>query len=436
MTAASRAEHAAGLTVRHFAPEESRLPHIAKVSGGRSSALMALRLAEQGFFDPERGDVALFANTSAEHPATYEFAARVSNELERYGLPVLWYEFCTVEDARSGGTYHRRASYRLVNRRPRTGGNPEGYRSDGSVFEELLSFKRRLPDPHTRLCTSELKLLPSHALLDEWLDPSTNGPARAGHIGDEPHVTAETLRADYRGTATPAAEIARMFERLLAAPHYRLAQRWQAFTAADTTLRSPISAGQGKLFAKRNPARYVTLIGLRADEKRRVDRILSRSIFAQGAGSTRCRIKTQPPGETPTFPLHDSEFTKADVLSWWQNNPPVDVLDIGTELGNCVYCFMKGPAALARLNRTNSVPVHLRGSPADIGWWVDIERRYRRSVAARNPERAGRETAVFGFLGIGRDSYAQIRAGNTPSTAPRLDSRRRAVGAAACDCTD
>ena len=64
-----------------------------------------LSLAETGELRPERGDVVLFANTSAEHPGTWAFAAECCERLERdFGLPCLWYEFCTVEDAWRGAS--------------------------------------------------------------------------------------------------------------------------------------------------------------------------------------------------------------------------------------------------------------------------------------------------------------------------------------------
>ena len=116
-----------------------------KFSGGRSSAALAFLLAESGLLRPTRGDVILFANTSAEHPATYDFARECKEQLEGdFGLPFLWFEFCTVEDARRG-VYVRRPSYRLVTSNP-VESDPRGYRSRGEVFEEMLSYQGMLPN--------------------------------------------------------------------------------------------------------------------------------------------------------------------------------------------------------------------------------------------------------------------------------------------------
>ena len=157
------------------AEEHEHLPHIVKFSGGRSSAALAFLLAESGLLRPERGDAILFANTSAEHPATYDFARQCKRRLERdFGIPFFWFEFCTVEDA-SRGVYVRRPSYRLVLPEP-VEDDPRGFRSRGEVFEEMLSYQGMLPNPHSRSCTAKLKLYPSHQLLAEWLGV-TNGPA-------------------------------------------------------------------------------------------------------------------------------------------------------------------------------------------------------------------------------------------------------------------
>ena len=160
-------------------PSHADLPHIVSFSGGRSSAALAFMAAEEGLLRPERGDAALFANTSAEHPGTYEFAARCKRRLEaEFGLPCFWFEFCTVEDAWRGH-YRRKGSYRLVKPVP-VEQDPDGYRSSGELFEEFVSLQGMLPNPHSRTCTAKLKLYPSHELLGEWLG-RTDGPAHSGH---------------------------------------------------------------------------------------------------------------------------------------------------------------------------------------------------------------------------------------------------------------
>ena len=174
------------LIYRH--PSHATLPHVLSFSGGRSSAALLFMAAEEGLLDANRGDVVLFANTSAEHPGTYEFAAECKRRIEvDFGLPFFWFEFTTVEDAWRG-EYWRKLSYRLVKPVP-IEEDPDGYRSHGELFEDLVSLQGMLPNVHSRTCTAKLKLYPSHLLLGEWLG-GTEGPAHAGH---------HWLKADHEG---------------------------------------------------------------------------------------------------------------------------------------------------------------------------------------------------------------------------------------------
>ena len=103
--------------------------------------MMLLRLLRQGALDASRGDVAIFNNTSAEHPATYEFVRRLANECEeKHGIPFFWIEFRTYEGA-GQGLWRRYATFRLVNKEPYDKKkNPNGHRRGGEVFEEMISF--------------------------------------------------------------------------------------------------------------------------------------------------------------------------------------------------------------------------------------------------------------------------------------------------------
>ena len=76
-------------------------PCIVKFSGGRSSVALAFLLVESGLLRPECGDAILFANTSAKHPATYDFAgsARASWSATTASPFFFWFKFCTVENA-------------------------------------------------------------------------------------------------------------------------------------------------------------------------------------------------------------------------------------------------------------------------------------------------------------------------------------------------
>lgn len=415
--------------LRYRDPRHEALPHIVSFSGGRSSAALAFMALAEGLVRPERRDLLLFANTSAEHPGTYDFVAECKRRIEaEYGVPFLWAEFCTVEDARRG-SYRRRDAYRLVKPVP-VEEDPDGYRSKGEVFEEMLSFQGMLPNPHSRTCTAKLKLFPSHKLLADWLG-GTLGPAHAGHhwplSDDERLVVAGEVADEYeqRGGTAPRAKILERAEQLARHPACRPAQRFEEFTdaplhalrdGADDEPRPALMRGRGA-------AQHVRLLGLRADESRRVDRVLMRCLYAEGATTSRCTVSAQPPGEQPYFPLHDAGIGADAVAAYWAGKD--FGLDIPPGAGNCTYCFMKGTKNLLALA---AAPDGRRqaGTPVDISWWADVERRHMREVPARGSDGVSR----FGFFGVNAGTYGDLARGSTEGLG------RYASGTPACDCTD
>lgn len=413
------------------------LPHILNFSGGRSSAALAFMAAEEGLLQPERGDLLLFANTSAEHPGTYEFAAECKQRIERdYGLPFLWFEFCTVEDAWRG-EYWRRETYRLVKPVP-IRDDPDGLRSSGELFEELLSFQGMVPNPHSRTCTARLKLYPSHKLLADWIG-GTKGPAHAGHhwpggngCGSGANLVCPEQFADgyvRRGGSAPREQVLRRAEHLASLPSQRPAQRFAEFTDVSLDHRY-CDQGDGPLVEARpapmrgpDAAQHVRLLGLRADEPKRVERVLLRCLFAEGASTAGCTVKTQPPGERPYFPLYDAGISSDAIADYWRARD--FALDIPSGAGNCTFCFMKGTRQLVELSaapdRRRSV-----GTPSDIRWWADLEQRHMRT----EPRRHGGGVSTFGFFGVNSGTFEDLARGYTQSLA------RYEQGTPACDCTD
>ena len=142
---------------RYRSRNHGQLPHVVKFSGGRSSGLLLFTLLENGFLDPERGDVVVFNNTSCEHPETYRFVSDCKARVESAGVPFFMVQYQTYEDARQG-EWRRLPSYRLVNDRPFAEDNPDGFHWRGEVFEEMISSKAYLPNQFSRVCTHSLKL--------------------------------------------------------------------------------------------------------------------------------------------------------------------------------------------------------------------------------------------------------------------------------------
>ena len=414
-----------GGPVRYRSPRHEQLPHVVKLSGGRSSAAMALSLARCDLLRPERGDVALFANTSAEHPATYRFAARVCDELEReHGLPCFWYEFCTVETAGHRG-YGRSSSYRLVSRRPvrsNDGHTSRGYCSDGSVFEELVSWRTMLPDRHRRFCTQYLKVTPGVMLLSEWFGGGP-GPAHAGHYHERVLATAEALTGRYRGALDSDKHHA-MVTFVAGQPPARPAQRWQDFTTVNLNRPADGPRPQADLWGVQgSPIQYVTMLGLRSDESKRVDRMLLRGIHSEGAVTGRCKDRSQPAGEYVYAPLADSGADKKAVASFWGSE--MFDLQISSARGNCVFCFMKRPPALSHLARLPD-PQSRNGEPSQIGWWANLEDRYSRPSTSR-------PGVNLGFFDIQSGTFDDIANPPVSSSARGRTVTRRGLP---CVCSD
>ena len=407
--------------ITYRSSEHEGLPHVVRFSGGRSSAAMVFSLAEAGLLSVERGDVVLFANTSAEHPGTYAFARECTLRLERdFGLPVLWYEFCTVEDV-SRGMYGRRPSYRLVRPQPIEDDPEHGYRSRGEAFEEMLSYQGMLPNPLSRSCTAKLKLYPAHELLAEWFGTG-DGPRHAGHRADRSFVgPGEALELHRKsGGFQDEESYLRRVACMTSLPPARPAQRWGDYTKVDPPQRSSGRAGRAPLWGP-DATGYVALLGLRADEPTRIDRIAMRSFFAEGATGRTCSIRNQPPGEHPYFPLDEWGWDKSAVTAFWQARD-FD-LDIPLDAGNCVFCFMKGTSALSRL-ATQPDPDRVGGAPSSVQWWVDVEQRYRRESSQGSGDDA------FGFLGLRGPALSRIADGDVACQPHSV------TGVPSCDCTD
>ncbi|MCY4541794.1 MAG: hypothetical protein OXB95_05285 [Rhodobacteraceae bacterium] len=397
-------------------------PHVVKFSGGRSSALLTLGLLYARQLKPSRGDAIVFNNTSAEHAATYRFVALCKKIAERrFNIPFFWTEFQTYEDARRG-RWARVPGYRLVTPEPYSQEHPYGYRCNGEVFEELISWKQALPTRFSRTCTEFLKIHTTARFLEDWFGRATllkNSESvatpRLGHWYDESRMNAVSYG--------DRSEIVRYH---LEQPVIRPSQVFQDFTDAKVTcLRNKDIAS--RTFDSRaqlkgdDAVEFLSFVGLRADEPRRVSRVLERNNVLRD--STRIAD-----GEYVYTPLYEQDIAKEDVLSFW-NHQTWD-LEIPHEknLSNCVYCFMKGERALRLLAADyEHSEQQWRTEPESIGWWAGIEERYARVVQSRDDP--GTKTR-FGFFGANRSGFSEIAKSGSCS------KRATYFGSLPCDCTD
>ena len=153
--------------------------------------------------------------------------------------------------------------------------------------------------------------------------------------------------------------------------------------------------------------RWHSVVGLRADEPRRVRRMRTMN----------CGSRT---GGHAALPLADARVAERDVLAWWKARP----FDLGLPgyAGNCTLCFLKGRGKLLHLIREN---------PSLADWWIAQEAK----VATRTgPDgRACESMKRFRF----GETYAELKA----AALARCDlfdatAGNEDAGAPDCICTD
>ena len=101
-----------------------------------------------------------------------------------------------------------------------------------------------------------------------------------------------------------------------------------------------------------------TMVGIRADEARRVAKIRSGG-------------RDDTPFETKVVPLAQSGVTTADVLEFWKNSPfDLELVSVqgNTMWGNCDLCFLKSADKLRSL---------IQQKPERAKWWIAQEERIR-----------------------------------------------------------
>ena len=412
---------------RYRAKKHGSLPHVVKFSGGRSSGMLLFALLENRLLDPDRGDVIVFNNTSAEHPDTYRFVHDCMRTARSYGVPFFQIEFQTYEDARQG-EWTRLPSYRLVNERPKSAANDEGFHWRGEVYEELLSWTGYVPNQFNRICTRHLKLDVTRNFLKDWLASKPTIP-RLGHYGNasrlDPEATFRRHRENQGGV--PKHIFLRKRAYVWNRPHFRPEQRYVHFFPEWKPFEN--SALKGKTFGDKawfgkRGVEYVAFIGLRGDEPHRIQRVEERNESTAGYE-----------GEHVYMPLNDMAVTRKDVNAFWERQDWDLALPKDTSVSNCVYCFLKGAANLdaihSRMEEAAKTEVPgfgpFRDTPCDLRWWMRMEAEYGRDLRAEG--RTIRSDAThIGFFGNHPFAYKDMATGRDLSALNET--------MLPCDCTE
>lgn len=406
---------------------------------------MLFMLLKAGALKAERGDVIIFNNTAAEHPATYEFTAKCKALVEeKYGIPFLWIEFMTYEDARKG-RWQRISSYRLVKPVPKEQ-DPEGYQSNGEVFEEVLSHLGFLPSREERVCTLQMKIMTTEKFLQDWF-AAKPGIERLGHFGNRSRVGLSDLYQLHRKNngETPEKIFNRKKAFLIKRPYTRHAQTYENFTTAgiahiNNSYLASKRLGKMAPINGEDCVEYVSFLGIRADEEQRVTRIRARQ-----NGTILGNKRRNPDGENVYMPLWEAKITKKDVLDFWNRQPWDLQINGSADFSNCVFCFLKGGGVLHSCLHDQSQNGNGVGnnSPAGISWWINMEKKYGRDLIAekRNPKNGNKFIGFFGVQNGQKSkkitSYKDLK--KLQNKAPKeLSEEEHKIFAAArpCDCTD
>ena len=422
---------------RYRSKRHGELPHVVKFSGGRSSGLLLFTLLENGFLKQERGDVVVFNNTSCEHPETYKFVIECKKRVEAAGVPFFFVQFQTYEDARQG-EWRRIPSYRLVNERPFSEDNPDGFQWRGEVFEEMLSHKAYLPNQFSRVCTQSLKLEVTRQFLRDWF-ASKKGIPHQGHGLDKSQVDISQLHKLHirNGGGVPENVLLEKKRYVLNRPTSRPKQTYKDFSAPSASFENP--SLKGKVFGRRawfgdGGIEYVAFIGLRGDEQLRVARVATRS--------SNPHANMGYEGEHVYMPLAKMRIGKDDVNAFWEQQNWDLNLPLGGSLSNCVYCFLKGVNNLSQVhtameeqkNETIKGFGSSIGTPCDIDWWADKEREYGRNLVAEKRKRTNPDASDFiGFFGVS-SSFSYDVLDNYSKNGGNLQEFSDTV--LPCDCTE
>lgn len=399
--------------------------------------MMLMQLLDTDELDPTRGDVIVFNNTSCEHPATYVFVRKMKALAERKNIPFFWVEYQTYEDAANDYSWHRKATYRLVNDQPyEPDDNKNGYRYKGEVFEELISHSGFMPSMFARSCTIAMKIIITNNFLSDWF-AQKQGIEHQGHYGNNPRMSNQHIinRHKKYGGSVPDHILLAKSTFVRNQPFVRPAQSWSDYTnAGPITINNPtvtkyVLGDKAQLFGFGKSSRtlsYISYIGIRKDEEHRVKKI-------------RLRIKAgtcnQPSGEIVVAPLVDAGIRAADITAFWKHQDfNLNLPDNGL-FSNCLYCPLKGKNRLLEIAQAQRhMGSEIVDTGASINWWIDIEHRYSRDIKAENRVIKNPNVKFIGFFGSAPEHiYPKIKEGtDNKITGELLDDDVLTN----CNCTD
>jgi len=409
------------MKLKHYYLEEyhSKIPHVVKFSGGRSSGALLFSMLKHGLLKAERGDVIIFNNTSAEHHKTYEFIIECKKRCEEeYNIPFFITEFQTYED-KVNEMYDRVSSFRLVNSKPYSKSNPNGYHSRGEVFEELISWQGYLPSlMRGRTCTKKMKMDTTVQFLNDWFMYKEFGInlSRLGHYGNKSRIDKELKYQKHKknGGNVPFDIYFDKKAYCYSRPLFRDEQNFQDYTN--------VKIDTSNIYLNDREVEYCSFIGFRADEPQRLTKMKNRIDLESNNNIEVAYLRED--NEHIYTPLVQFKITQVEVKEFWANKDWRLELPYDGSLGNCVYCFMKGGDKLSQIK---TIKTDL--TPENIDWWIYIEKKYQRDLVAEDRDIRTKEKNPFiNFFGVnGKMSYEIIKNGK---------NKEIVKNTLPCHCTD
>ena len=391
------------------------LPHIIKFSGGRSSGALLFSMLKNGMLKANRGDVIIFNNTSAEHQKTYDFVMECKKRCEEeYSIPFFITEFQTFEDCKNG-IYDRFATYKLVNDKPYSKDNPNGYHYKGEVFEELISWQGYLPSLMSgRTCTKKMKMDVTYDFLNDWFS-ELEYIERLGHYSNISRIDIDILYQKHQknGGKVPFEIYKNKKEYCLNRPLFRPKQKFSDYTKVKI---------DKNIYIHKKKVEFCSFIGFRADEPLRLEKMKNRINQSYNEDINIAYLKDE--GEHIYAPLVQFNITQKEIKEFWDKQDFDLGLPYDGSLGNCVYCFMKGANKLSSIKSdTNEL------TPQNIDWWVRIEQKYQRDLIAEERDITTKEENPYiNFFGVnGKISYKIIKNKN---------NMEHLQNSMPCNCTD
>lgn len=404
--------------------------------------MMLMQLLRQGKLNPKRGDVIVFNNTSAEHSATYEFTRKFKKLAEeKYGIPFFWIEFQTYEAAGNHGCWIRKPTYRLVNERPFSDDNPQGYRYKGEVFEEMISLNGFLPSVFDRTCTLNMKIFVTNAFLSDWL-AQKDGIDWQGHYYDTAQMSNDDIIAthDQNRGGTPHKILLEKKAFLKQCSFHRPEQKWQDFTHAayrfnNKALKESVIGKKAPLYGD-DAVEYVSYLGIRHDEQSRIGKIKTRIDAAQNNGGK--SFFNQPWEEKVVAPLIDGNVSQEGVIHYWKKQAfNLELPETGI-YSNCVYCPLKGKGKLLQIayaESQSSVAANT-DTPESIKWWQMIEEKYSRDLV-KEGRTVTSDNKFVSFWGATKKIVFKVLEEKAQSSDdPKLEAGLMDINLIPCNCTD